>query len=228
MAVEGKSSFDGVAEDQDERMRHRPGRGQSRQPRAGRRRCTDASPDDRGVIEHVGDVGMDVPCPEADHGLGRGDVDDLPGRGGPAGRLRKHPEERGLVQPEPAVARADAQHDLARRDPIAVRERLDLRLRRVAIREDVTEQVLRLIDATQHRFAAREDLHRDERIETLGVEDALGPCEVDVGGVAGQDLVARVGLAGYPCSRARLLVQAPSERPAPRVALPPAPARRRV
>ena len=103
------------------------------------------------------------------------------------------PEERGLVQPELAVAAPDAQHDLARPDAVAVVQRLELGLRRVGAGQHVAEQVLGLVDAAQHGVVAREDLHRHERVEALGREDAVRPREVDVGRIAGQDLVRGSG-----------------------------------
>ena len=114
VAVEREGRLDGVAEDQHQRVGHRPGRGEAGQPGAGRRRRPDAPADDRRVVEDVGDVGVDVPRPEADDGLGRGGVDAFAGGRGPAGRLGEHPEERGLVQAEPAIARPDAEDDLLR------------------------------------------------------------------------------------------------------------------
>ena len=65
VAVERLGRLDGVAEDQDERVGHRAGRGEAGQPGAGRRRGADAAADDRRVVEDVGDVGVDVAGPEA-------------------------------------------------------------------------------------------------------------------------------------------------------------------
>ena len=146
-------------------------------------------PDDRRVVEDVGDVRVDVASPEADDRIRGRDLDALAGRRRPAGRLGEHPEHRRLVQPEPAIARPDAQDDLLGLHEVAVVERLDRRLDRVGVGEDVAEQVLGLIDAAQHGVLAGEDLHRDERVHALLLEDALGTREVDVGRVAGQDLV---------------------------------------
>ena len=95
--------------------------------------------------------------------------------------------------PNCAIARADPQHDLLGRDPVAVGERLELRLARVRRGEHVAEQVLRLVDPAQDGLAAGEDLHRHDRVEALALEDLVGPREVDVGRVAGQDLVRRAG-----------------------------------
>ena len=79
---------------------------EAREPRARGCRRADAAADDRGVVEDVRDVGMDVARAERDHRLrGRG-VDALARGRGPAGRLREHPEDRRLVQPERAVSRA--------------------------------------------------------------------------------------------------------------------------
>ena len=165
--VERQGRLDGVAEDQDQRVGHRAGRRQAGQPGTGRRRRADAAADDRGVVEDVGDVRVDVPGAEADDRIRRGDLDALAGRRRPAGRLGEHPEERGLVQAELAVPRADAQDDLLGRDQVAVVERLELGLARVGRGEDVAEQVLGLVDAAQDGVLAGEDLHRDERIEAL-------------------------------------------------------------
>ena len=181
MAVEREGRLHRIAEDQHQRVGHRPGRGETGEPRPGRRRRTDAAADDRRVIEHVGDVRMDMPRPEADHRFRRGDIDDLASGRRPAGRLGEHPEQRRLVQPEPPIAGADPEHDLARPDPVAVIERLDRRLVRIALREHVPQQVLGLVDAAQDRLAAREDLHGHDRIEAFGRQDAVGAREIDVG-----------------------------------------------
>ena len=128
-------------------------------------------------------------APKLMTGSGAAASTHLAGGRGPAGRLGEHPEERRLVQAEPAVARPDPEDDLLGRDAVAVVERLELGLGRVGLGEDVAEQVLRLVDPAQDRVLAGEDLHRDERVEALPLEDALGAREVDVGRVAGQDLV---------------------------------------
>ena len=189
--VEREGRLDGVAEDQHQRMGHRAGRREPGQTRAGRRRGADAAADDRGVVEDVGDVRVDVPRPEADDRLRRRDVDARPGRGRPAGRLGEHPEERRLVQPEPPIAGADAEDDLLRLDHVAVVERLELGLGGIGAGQHVAEQVARLVDPAQDGVLAGEDLHRDQRIETLLLEDALGTREIDVSRVARQDLVRR-------------------------------------
>ena len=181
VAVERERRLDGVPEDQDQRVRHRAGRGQTSQPCAGRGRGADAPTDDRRVVEDVGDVRMDVAGPEADHGLGRRDVDDLAGCRRPAGRLGEHPQKGRLIQPEPAVPGPDPQDDLARADPGAVGQRFDRGLPGIAVREDVADQVLGLVDAAQDGLSTREHLHRDDGVEALGGEDALRPREVDVG-----------------------------------------------
>ena len=59
-------------------------------------------------------------APKLITGSGRGDVDAVAGSRRPAGRLREHPEHRGLVQPEPAIARPDAEDDLLGLDRVAV------------------------------------------------------------------------------------------------------------
>ncbi len=169
-------------------MRHRAGRVEAGQAGPGRGRGADAATDDRGIVEDVGDVGMDMASAEGNHRLGRGGVDDLAGRRGPAGRLRQHPEDRSLVQPELAIAGADPEDDLLGADPVTIGERLDVGLGRVGGREDVADEVLRLVDPAQHGVLAGEHLHRHDRVEALALHDAGGSGEVDVGGVAGQDL----------------------------------------
>ena len=74
---------------------------------------------------------------------------------------------------------------------VPVVERLELGLGRVGAGQDVAEQVARLVDAAQDGVLAGEDLHRDERVEALLLEDALGTREIDVSRVARQDLVRR-------------------------------------
>src|SRR3972149_3777300 len=61
VAVERKGGIHGVAEDQDEGVGHRPGRIQAGEAGTGRRRRADTAADDRGVVEDVGDVGVNVP-----------------------------------------------------------------------------------------------------------------------------------------------------------------------
>ena len=51
-------------------------------------------------------------------------------------------------------------------------ERLDARLVRIAVREDVADQVLRLVDPAQHRVLTGEHLHRDDGVEALALQDA--------------------------------------------------------
>ena len=124
--IERQRRLDGVAEDQDERMRHRAGRGEPGEPRAGGRRRADAAAHDRRVVEHVGDVRVDVARAEADDRIRRGRVDALARGGRPAGRLGEHAQERGLVQPEPAVAgRGSAARSPCGADAVAVVERLE-------------------------------------------------------------------------------------------------------
>ncbi len=101
------------------------------------------------------------------------------------------PEEGRLVQPEPAVAGADPEHDLLRPDDVAVVQRLEPRLGRVGLGEHVAEQVARLVDPAQDGVLAGEDLHRHERIAAFLLEDRLGAREIDIGRVARQDLVRR-------------------------------------
>ena len=137
VAVERDRRLDGVAEDEHERMRHRPGRVQPGESSPGRGRRADTAADDRRVVEDVGHVGMDVPGAERDHRSRRGRLDAFVRRGRPAGRLGEHPEDRRLVQAEPAVARADPEDDLLRPERVAVVERLDRDLRRVGLAEDV-------------------------------------------------------------------------------------------
>ena len=65
----------------------------------------------------------------------------------------------------------------------------------VGVLQDVGEQVLGLVDAAQDALAAAEDLHHHDGVEALALEDPRGAGEVDVGRLAGEDLVRRaVGL----------------------------------
>ncbi len=172
-------------------MGHRPGRGQTGQPGAGRCRGADAATDDRRVVEDVGDVRVDMPGTEADDRLRRRRVHAQAGGTRPAGRLGEHPQERGLVQPEPAVAGADPEDDLLGFDGVAVGQRLEPRLVGVGSGQDVAEQVARLVDAAQDPRLAGEDLHDHERVPAFLGEDALGAREVHIGRVAREDLVRR-------------------------------------
>jgi len=193
MPVERQRRLDGVPEDQHQRMGHRARRAQPGEPCTGRRRRTDAATHDRRVVEHVRDIRVDVPRPEADHRLGPRGLDAFARRRGPARRLRQHPQEGCLVQPELAVAGADAEDDLLRADLVAVVERFEARLTGIGVRQDVPEQVLRLVDPAQHGVLPCEDLHGHERIATFRCEDPFGSREVHVGGVARQDLDGRSG-----------------------------------
>ena len=191
VAVERLRRLDRVAEDQDQRVGHRARRAEAGEAGPGRRRRTDAAADDRGIVEDVGDVGVDVSGPERHDGIRRGRIDALAGRRGPARRLGQHPQDRRLVQPEAAIAGADPEDDLLGGDLVPVVERVDTRLGGVAFGEDVADEVLRLVDAAQGRVLAGEDLHRDEGVEALALHDAGGSREIDVGGVARQDLARR-------------------------------------
>ena len=96
-------------------------------------------------------------------------------------------------RPTCAVAGADPEDDLLRRDRVTVIERFDPGLGEVGIGQDVAEKVLRLVDPAQDRVLAGEQLHRDDRIETLLLEDRRRPREIDVGRIAGQDFARRSG-----------------------------------
>ena len=50
---------------------------------------------------------------------------------------------------------------------------------------------MRLLGPAQDALAAREDLHRDHRVEPLGGEDRPRALEIDVGRLAGQDVGGR-------------------------------------
>ena len=134
-------------------------------------------------------------------GSGAAAVDALARGRGPARRLGEHAQQRRLVQPEGPVAGGDSERDLLRRDGVAVVERLDRDLRRVRARQGVREEVLDLVDAAQDGLAAAEDLHRHDGIEALALEDAVRAREVDVGGLAGQDLAGGPGSADDHQSR---------------------------
>ena len=142
---------------------------QAGQPGAGRRRGADAAADDGRVVEVVGHVGMDVAGAEGDDRLRGGDLDALAGGRRPTGALRHEAEDGRLVEPELAVARADAEHDLLGRDGVAVVQRLDHGLVRIGALERMGEQDLGLVDAAQHGVLAGEDLHRHERVEALAL-----------------------------------------------------------
>ena len=71
-------------------------------------------------------------------------------------------------------------------------ERLDDR-RAVAVRlaEDLAQVGERLLGAAQDALAAREDLHRHDRVEPLGGQDRARALEVHVGGLAGEHVGGR-------------------------------------
>ena len=127
-------------------------------------------------------------APKLIDGRRRGGIHALASRGGPAGRLGEHAQHRGLVQPELAIPGRDPEDDLLGVERIAVVERLERHRSVAVVAEHVGEEVLRLVDAAQDAGLAAEDLHRDDRIEALALEDALGAREVDVGRFARQDL----------------------------------------
>ena len=90
-------------------------------------------------------------------------------RGGrPASRLGEDAQERGLVQAEVAVARADAQHDLLGLHAIAVAERLDHRLVRLAVPQHVGQQTL--TSSMPHSTASR---RQKTSITTIGSMPSL-------------------------------------------------------
>ena len=126
-------------------------------------------------------------APKLMTGSGSAAVDAFLRCGGPAGRLREHPEDRGLVQAEGSIVAPDAEHDLLRLEGVAVGERLDGHLTGGRILERVGEQHLGLVDAAEDAAVTREDLHDDDRVEALAREDLLRAPEIDVGGVPGKD-----------------------------------------
>ena len=172
-------------------MGHGAGRVEAGEAGTGRRRGTDAAADDRGVVKLIGDLRMHVPRAEADDGFRRGGLDDHSGGGRPAGRLRHHPEDRRLVEPERAIPRADPEHDLLRLERVAVVERFDDGFGLRSLAEHVREQHLGLVDAAQDPRLAREDLHDHDRVHAFAREDLLRPGEVDVSRVARQHLDRR-------------------------------------
>ena len=189
VAVEGLGGADGVAEDEDQGVGHGPGRREAGEARPGRRGGADAAAHHRGVVHLVGDARMHVARAEADDRDRRRGVDDATGGARPAGAGREDAEDRGLVQAEGGVARLDAHDDLLRPESIAVVQRLDhRRVGAVHLAEDLAQVGVCLLGAAQDAFAAREDLHRDHRVELLGGEDRPRALEIDVGRLAGQDV----------------------------------------
>ena len=128
---------------------------------------------------------------ERDDGLRRSGIDHLARGGRPAGRLGHHPEDRRLVQANLAIAGPNAEDHLLWRDRVAVVKGFDLRHGEICLAQDVTQQVFGLVDPAQDRLLAGEDLHRDERVEALALENARSPGEIDVRRVPGHDLARR-------------------------------------
>ena len=207
VAVEGLGGAHRVAEDEDEGVGHRPGRGQAGKPSSGRRGRADAATHDARVVHLVGDARMDVARAESDdRDRGRG-VDDPPCGGRPAGAGGHDAEDRRLVQAEGRVAGADPHDDLLRPEGIAVVERLDDRIvATVDLAEDLAQVRDRLVGAAQDPLAAREDLHRHDRVEALGRENRAGAIEIDVRGLAGQHVSGRWEAGPRPISRHRAAV----------------------
>ncbi len=101
---------DRVAEDEHQRMGHRARRAEPGQSCAGRRRGAHAATDDRRVVERVGHSGWTWRAPNET--IGSGAAASTHSRAAVAQPVdwAIMPEQRGLVQAEGAVARANAQH----------------------------------------------------------------------------------------------------------------------
>ena len=82
---------------------------------------------------------------KADHPLAARGLDDLTGRGRPAGAAREHAEQRGLVDPESRVRRTDAKHGLLLAHRFAFGDRPHL----IALLENPAKQPCRLGDAAE-------------------------------------------------------------------------------
>ncbi len=185
VVVEGLGRPHRVTEDEDQRVRHRPGWRQAGQPRTGRRGRADAPADDRGVVHLVRHAGVDVPRPEADDRDRRRRIDDAAGRGRPTGARGQDAEDGRLVQAEGRVARLDAHDDLLAGEAIAVVERLDHRGGlHVGFPEDLAEVRQGLLGTAQDALAAGEDLHGDDGVEPLRGQDRSRALEIDVGRLA--------------------------------------------
>ena len=105
----------------------------------------------------------------------------------------------GLQVGEQAVVALDRQHRLARRDPVALVQRVHLQLvpagdpaavRVVAAGAQLQDRD-RLVDPAQQRVVLLEHLHRDVRMVVLGLEQLLGVDEVGVRVVALPDPLHR-------------------------------------
>ena len=95
-------------------------------------------------------------APKLMTGSGSAAVDALARRGGPAGRLREHAEDGGLVEPEGAVAAADPQHDLLRLEEVAIDSDSTVTVVGGRVLERVGQEDLGLVDAAEHaRHGAR-------------------------------------------------------------------------
>src|SRR6266550_3839161 len=93
--------FDGIAEQQDHRVRHGAGRAlQSGKLGTEWGGAAGAAADYRGVLHRRSDQRVDVAGAEADHTLATRGFDDLTCRGRPAGAARQHAEQGCLVGPE--------------------------------------------------------------------------------------------------------------------------------
>ena len=180
--VEGARRHDGVPEDQDHGVRHRPRRSrQSRQLGAQRRRAARTAAHGRGVLHDRAHQGMDVAGAVGDHARPRGGVHDLPGGGGPARAAGQHPQHRGLQAAEAGVAGGHAQHHLASRHGGSLGEGPGP----VALAERLPQNVQRVVHAAEQAVPVREVLHGDHRIHAGGGERVRRALEVHVGRGAG-------------------------------------------
>ena len=105
-------------------------------------------------------------------GSGAGDVDALARRGRPAGRLGQHPEDRGLVQPEPGGSGrgSGGRSPWARSRSPSSSASSCVSVGSASAR---TWPSRFLASSIPHRtrVLAGEDLHRHERVEALALED---------------------------------------------------------
>ena len=198
VTVEGLQRADRVAEDQDQRVRHGAGWRESRQPRPGRGGCADAAADHAGIVHLIGNRRMHVACSEADDRDRVRHVHDAPRGGCPASALGQDAQDRRLVQAVCRVSGGDAHHHLLARHAVPVAQRLHHRLHVEAlpVAQHLAQIGERLLGAAQDGVFSREDLHGRHRVQLLGGEDGTRPVEVDVRGLAGQDLAR--GLESRP------------------------------
>ena len=143
---------------------------------------------------------MDVARTEAEYGESSGCLDTLTGGSCPATTMCQYAQIAGLEDAEALIGRSYPQYDFLATEGLSLLQRPDLRL---SLGENLSEQGLHLVDATEDSIAPGEHLHRDDRIDPFLLEDLNGSQEVDICRIAAEPVLRNGPLACRWESRSR-------------------------